>query len=70
MQLFWRKEVRMDEDRYWTPKQIADRLQVDVHTINRWIREGKLKAIRLGKQYRIPDSEIRAFIERSTREET
>jgi excisionase family DNA binding protein len=57
----------MEEDRYWTPEEIAERLKVNVRTVGRWITSKRLKAIRVGKQWRVPDSEIRAFIEQSTR---
>ena len=58
----------MEEDRYWTPEEIAERLKVNVRTVGRWITSKRLKAIRVGKQWRIPDSEIRRFAEDSTQE--
>jgi excisionase family DNA binding protein len=58
----------MEEDRYWTPEEIAERLKVNVRTVGRWITSKRLKAIRVGKQWRIPDSEIRRFVGDSTEE--
>jgi excisionase family DNA binding protein len=58
----------MEEDKYWTPEEIAERLKVNVRTVVRWITSKRLKAIRVGKQWRVPDSEIRAFVEQSTEE--
>jgi excisionase family DNA binding protein len=58
----------MEEDRYWTPEEIAERLKLNVRTVVRWITSKRLKAIRVGKQWRVPDSEIRAFVEQSTGE--
>jgi excisionase family DNA binding protein len=58
----------MEEDRYWTPEEIAERLKVNVRTVVPWITSKRLKAIRVGKQWRVPDSEIRAFVEQSTEE--
>ncbi|MBI4333591.1 MAG: helix-turn-helix domain-containing protein [Chloroflexi bacterium] len=37
-----------------TPEQVADYLQLDKDTVYRYIREGKLIASRLGRNYRIP----------------
>ncbi len=37
-----------------TPEQAADYLQVDRETVYRYIRQGKLDASRLGRNYRIP----------------
>jgi excisionase family DNA binding protein len=37
----------------YTPEQVAKLLQVDVTTVYRYIKEGKLVASRLGRTYRI-----------------
>jgi len=40
------------------PSEVAKMLNVDRHTVTRWIREGKIKAIKLpSSRYRIPGSE-------------
>jgi excisionase family DNA binding protein len=36
-----------------TPKQISEILQINVLTIYKYIKTGKLEAIRLGRSYRI-----------------
>jgi putative resolvase len=54
----------MDEEKYWSPKEIAERLHVAAQTVSRWIRQGKLKAIRVGGQWRVPDGAIKEFVER------
>jgi len=41
-----------------TPEQAAEYLQVDRETIYRYIRQGKLVASKLGRNYRIPRSSI------------
>lgn len=51
----------MDE-RFYTPKQVADILQVHQYTILKWIREGKIRALKLGRVYRTTESELRAFL--------
>jgi excisionase family DNA binding protein len=42
----------------FTPEQAAEYLQVDRETIYRYIRQGKLVASKLGRNYRIPRSSI------------
>lgn len=46
-----------------TPSQVADLWSVSLRTVQRYIAEGKLKAIRLpGGQYRIDPAELDAAI--------
>jgi excisionase family DNA binding protein len=56
----------LTESQVYTPKEIADTLRVSAVTISRAIREGKLKAFRVGGQWRIYGSEIRAYVEAET----
>jgi excisionase family DNA binding protein len=42
----------------FTPEQAAEYLQVDRETIYRYIRQGKLVASRIGRNYRITRSSI------------
>jgi excisionase family DNA binding protein len=41
-----------------TPEQVADYLQLSKDTVYRYIREGKLAASRLGRNYRVPKENI------------
>lgn len=43
-------------EKLYTAKQVADLLQINVHTVLRFIREGKIKAIKVGREYRIKQS--------------
>lgn len=46
--------------------EVAEMLGVDRHTVIRWVREGKIRAIRLPSgRHRIPESEVRKILERS-----
>ena len=40
---------------------IAQRLKLHVKTVRNYVREGKLRAVRIGKQYRIARSDLEAF---------
>jgi excisionase family DNA binding protein len=54
---------QVDEQLY-TPQEVADYLKVDVRTVYRWLREGKMNAIRFQREYRIGESDLRDFLER------
>ena len=45
-------------DRPFTVGEAADFLKVNINTITRWIKEGKFKAVKIGRAWRIPRSEI------------
>ena len=47
---------------YYTVEQLADILQVHWQTILNYIKGGKLKAIKLGKGYRIPKKYFETFV--------
>lgn len=47
----------------FTLKQVADMLQVDPITIYRLVRNGILPAFRIGRQYRIMETDLRRYIE-------
>lgn len=47
---------------YYTPVQIATRLQVTRRTVYRWLTEDKLQGLRAGSGWRIPDAELRRFM--------
>lgn len=45
-----------------TPEQAADILQVNRETIYRYIRQGRLRASRLGRTYRIPRQSVERLL--------
>lgn len=54
-----------NEPQFYTPEQIAKMLQVTPESIRRYVRGGKLRAIKLGGKFiRIEKKEIKAFINR------
>lgn len=50
-------------DRLLTPDEVAEWLRVSRMTVYRLIRAGQLRALRLGKNYRIPRSWVRQYLE-------
>lgn len=45
-----------------TIDQTAEHLQVSSKTVRRWIKNGELVAYRIGRQLRISDADLSAFI--------
>jgi excisionase family DNA binding protein len=54
-----------DPRSWWTPKQIAETLQVTTRTVARWIASGALPAHRFGRSVRIADADFKEFISNS-----
>lgn len=52
----------MSETEYLKTEDAAKLLNVHVNTIKSWIRSGKLPAVRIGKNYRVPRRELDALI--------
>ena len=45
----------------YSVEQVANRLGLHVRTIRNYVRDGRLKAVRIGKQYRITREDLEAF---------
>ena len=50
-----------EESRMYSLDQVAERLGLHVRTVRAYVRAGRLKAIRLGKQYRVAREELEAI---------
>lgn len=57
----------MPRELYQTVKEIGDRLEVSEATVRGWIKDGALRAIDIGKGWRIADRDLDDFL---TRRET
>jgi excisionase family DNA binding protein len=51
-----------------TPAQVAERLQVSLITVKRWLTAGKMPAYKIGRQWRISEEQLRSFIESNIQE--
>lgn len=52
----------MTKDDYYSIEEVAKLLKVAYLTVYRWIRAGKLIALKAGKQYRITNSDLQNFL--------
>jgi excisionase family DNA binding protein len=50
-------------ERLYTPEEAADALRVKVRSVMEWLRQGKLKGVKLGRLWRIKESDLKAFID-------
>ena len=51
------------KERMFRSGEVAEILGVDRHTVVKWIKEGKIKAIKLPSgRYRIPESEVKKIL--------
>jgi excisionase family DNA binding protein len=46
---------------FYTLEQVADRLDLHVRTVRAYVRDGRLKAVRIGKQYRVAAADLEAL---------
>jgi len=46
----------------YSAEQVAERLGLHVRTVRSYVRDGRLKAVRIGKQYRIASDDLAAFV--------
>jgi excisionase family DNA binding protein len=52
----------MSRARFLTPREVADLLRVSSMTVYRLIKSGELRAVRVGKAYRILEEDVGAYL--------
>jgi excisionase family DNA binding protein len=52
----------MKEKEFYTAQELADKLRVNIMTIYRYIKAGKLKAFKISKDFRIEQKEFDKFL--------
>ena len=52
----------MSVSEFYTAQEIADKLKVNIMTIYRYIKSGRLKAFKFGKEFRIEIGEFKNFL--------
>jgi excisionase family DNA binding protein len=55
----------MKKEEFYTAEELAHKLRVNIMTIYRYIKAKKLKAHKIGKEFRIERDEFEKFIHRS-----
>lgn len=55
----------MTEQKLLTPSDVANRLQMNERTVTQWLRKGHLRGFKIGKEWRISEADLEAFLEAS-----
>jgi excisionase family DNA binding protein len=58
------------QERFLTTEDIAEQLQVTEYTVRKWIRDGAIPAIRVGKNWRVAPADYQAFLQRLRDQQT
>jgi excisionase family DNA binding protein len=53
----------MTVQEYYTPDEVSQKLKIDVRTLYRWIREGKIRAVKIGHFWRISQAALDEFLQ-------
>jgi len=52
----------MEDERFYTIKEVAELLKVSDGGVRKWLKTGKLKGIKLGRIWRIKNSDPEEFV--------
>jgi len=52
----------MKDKDFYTAQELADKLQINIMTIYRYIKAKRLRAYKIGKEFRIDKAEFQAFL--------
>jgi excisionase family DNA binding protein len=55
----------MKQEEFYTAKELADKLRVNIMTIYRYIGAKKLKAYKFGKEFRIEKNDFDTFLKKA-----
>jgi excisionase family DNA binding protein len=60
-------EIKLD---YRSPEWVADALGIDKNTVYKYLQEGSLPALQLGRKWLVSERRLAEFLERAEREQT
>ncbi|HZM97658.1 MAG TPA: helix-turn-helix domain-containing protein [Vicinamibacterales bacterium] len=61
--------MALNERGLYSVEQVAERLGLHVRTVRAYLRTGRLKGVRIGKQYRISQADLNALVGGAARSE-
>ncbi|MEX1377424.1 MAG: helix-turn-helix domain-containing protein [Eubacteriales bacterium] len=54
------------EDKFYSASKVAEILKIHEKTVQRYIREGKLHAVKVGKAWRISGNDLSSFVQQNS----
>jgi len=54
--------------KYYSPEEIAEHFSLKPGTVRLWIRQGKLKAVKLGSLWRVSEEALQEFVQQDRQE--
>lgn len=54
-----------NKEEFYTAKELAGKLKLNIMTIYRYISSGKLKAYKIGKEFRIKSSDLDTLLDKA-----
>jgi len=48
---------------FLTPQEVSSLLQISVYTVRRWIKQGELPAYKVGRLWRIKNSDLEQWLD-------
>jgi excisionase family DNA binding protein len=57
-----------EKEKYYTPREIADRFGVSNAAVNSWLKQGRLEGFRIGNRWKVRKEAVFKFVEDSTGE--
>jgi len=54
--------MKIEEKEFYRAEELAEKLDVNIMTIYRYIKSKKLKAYKIGKEFRIDKAEFESFM--------
>ncbi len=58
------EKVSIVSDNYYSTREVAEKLRVNIMTIYRYIKTGRLQAYKIGKEFRINKDEFNKFLDK------
>jgi excisionase family DNA binding protein len=56
-------------EKIYTPEMAAEMLHVSILTLRKWLRSGQLTGVKVGRQWRIRESDLTLLFEHGQRDE-
>lgn len=58
---------RVDRAKLLTLREVAEELSVSAYTLREWIRQGRMRALKIGRDWRVEQKEMERFLDRAFR---